>query len=391
MLDYETDDKSVEKAEIKPDIQNNPDKNDSKNKKPINKKKIISEILVVLLISAVTFTILLSFQDLDDVWQEMQTANLSDLGIAIACLFLYMLIWPFSLCLISRAMHLRKHFLDAYLVGFTEHFFNGITPFSTGGQPIQVYLFTRRKITAANSTGLILTNFVAYMVATNAFAIAALFFYSSFARNFNGSTIWIVGLGFALNFFTLVFMILMATCKFIRNLLERFLLSLCKIKFIGKYLTKLVPIFDTYCINAQTASKEIFSHFWTFLGSILLRGISLAFYYAIPFFILRSLDVNLAWNVLPIIMLATAFAITTMVWVPTPGGTGGIEIAFTMIFTTFAGVTSSIASAGMVIWRGITYYLLMLISAISYILFEIKVKHDRKKEPKNEACPIDRQ
>ena len=80
-----------------------------------------------------------------------------------------------------------------------------------------------------------------------------------------------------------------------------------------------------------------------------------------------------------------------MVWVPTPGGTGGIEIAFTMIFTTFAGVTSSIASAGMVIWRGITYYLLMLISAISYILFEIKVKHDRKKEPKNEACPIDRQ
>ena len=38
---------------------------------------------------------------------------------------------------------------------------------------------------------------------------------------------------------------------------------------------------------------------------------------------------------------SSAFAITTMVWVPTPGGTGGIEFAFTTIFTAslFGGFT----------------------------------------------------
>ena len=367
--------------------------NNSKNKekKPINKKKLIAEILIVLLISAVTFTILLSFQDISEVWHTMQNANLKDLGIAIACLILYTLIWPFSLCLIAKAKNLKHHFIDSYLIGYTEHFFNGITPFSTGGQPIQIYLYTKRKITAAESTGLILTNFVAYMIATNVFAIAALVFYGKFSANFTPSTVWMVGLGFAMNFFTLVFMILMATCKFIRDFFKKILLSLCKIKFLGKFLTKLVPIFDNYCANAQTASKEIFSHVWSFIGAILIRGLALVFYYAIPFFILRSLDVSLAWNMLPLIMLASAFAITTMVWVPTPGGTGGIEIAFTTIFTTFAGVTASIGSAGMLIWRGITYYFLMLISAISYIIFEIKVKHNRKKESViNDTCITNR-
>lgn len=366
--------------------------NKKPEKKPINKKKIISWILVVLLLSAVTFTLLFSFEDMGEVIKVMQNANLKFIGIAILCLLIYTIIWPLSLCLISRAKkNMQNHFIDSYLIGYTEHFFNGITPFSTGGQPIQVYLFTKRKVSAADSTGLILTNFVAYMIATNIFAIAALFYYSTFASNFNASTIWMVGLGFAMNFFTLVFMILMATCKFIRDFFKKVLLSLCRIKFIGKFLTKLVPVFDKYCENAQTASKEIFSNKWYFFIAILIRGISLFFYYAIPFFILKSLGVDLALETLPIIMLATAFAITTMVWVPTPGGTGGIEIAFTFIFTTFAGVTSAIGSAGMVIWRGITYYFLMLISAISYIIFELKVKYDNKKElNKNDTCSTDR-
>ncbi len=383
----ETDDLSTPEENINTDITE-----DKKDKKPINKKKIISEILIVLLISAVTFTILLSFQDLGEVWKTLQTANLKYIGIAILCVIAYLLLWPLSLCLIARVKGIKKNFTTSYLIGASEHFFNGITPFSTGGQPIQIYLYTKKKITAAESTGLILTNFVAYMIATNVFAIAALCYYTTFSGNFSNSTRWIVILGFVMNFLTLVFMILMATCKFIRDFFKKVLLALCKIKFIGKFLTKLIPFFDNYCANAQTASKEIFSHGWTFLGAIILKAIPLFFYYAIPFFILRSLDVELAWNILPIIMLATAFAITTMVWVPTPGGTGGIEIAFTTIFTTFAGVTSSIASAGMVIWRGVTYYLLMLLSAITYIIYELLVKRANKKEKSNneEGCPTNR-
>jgi uncharacterized protein (TIRG00374 family) len=110
-------------------------------------------------------------------------------------------------------------------------------------------------------------------------------------------------------------------------------------------------------------------------------------YYATPFYILKAMDLNVPFVELPFIMLASSFAITTMVWVPTPGGMGGIEFAFTTIFATFAGVTQSKALTGMVCWRFLTYYLLMILSFIMYVIFMIILK---KRKKKNDQCIINR-
>lgn len=346
-------------------------------KKPSRKKTIIS-ILIVLLITAVVFIILFNFNDIHETVALIKTVDGKYMGLAVLFLVLYALTWPLSLVVIAKTNRFKTHFLDNYLVGASEHFFNSITPFSTGGQPVQIYLFTQKKIKASDSTGIIVANFIALMIASNAFAIASLVYYGRFSENFTGGTVWMIGLGFAMNLFTLTFMILMATCKFIRDWFKRILEFFCRNKFIGKHLKKFIPVFDNYCENAQSAAKEIFSHKFTFVIAVLVKGISLLFYYAIPYFILKSLDVDLAFVQLPFIILASAFAITTMVWVPTPGGTGGIEFAFTTIFTTFAGVTSAIGLTGMILWRALTYYLLMIISLLSYIIFEISVKRSRK-------------
>lgn len=354
---------------------------ENKDKKtPINRRKLISQICIVLLVVLVTMVVIFNLNDFNETIEIIKTLDYSYFIAALLCLILYFVTWPLSLCLIIRCSGIKNHFLDSYLIGSTEHFFNGVTPFSTGGQPIQIYLYTKKHVTAAQSTGLILTNFIAFMIATNIFAIISLVYYGRFSQNFDASTSWMIILGFAMNFFTLTFLILMATCKFMSDFFKKILLAFCKIRWIGKFLTKLVPFFDQYCENAQVASKEIFSHKLSFIGAIILRGISLTFYYAIPFFILRSLDVDLAIQNIPFIMLASAFAITTMVWVPTPGGTGGIEFAFTTIFTTFIGVTAAKGVAGMVIWRGLTYFLLLILSFIAYLIFEILHKKHKKEE-----------
>lgn len=346
-------------------------------KETMNRKKMISWVLIGILITVVTLVVLFSFNDVNEIWELVRTVDSIQLSWAILCLVVYLLLWPIPLCILSHSTT-KAHFLDNYLIGSSEHFFNGITPFSSGGQPVQIYLYTKRDVPAGKSTGIILTTFISFMIATNVFAIASLVYYGRFSVNFNGSTSWMIILGFVMNLFVLSFMIMMAYCRFVRNWLRKLLELLCKIKWIGKYLTKLIPVFDKYCENAQSAAKEIFSHKWSFVLAVLVKGISLVFYYAIPFFILRSLGLHLPASELPFIILASAFAITTMVWVPTPGGTGGIEFAFTTIFTTFAGVTSSIGLAGMILWRGLTYYLLLILSFIEYIVFLILGK---KKKP----------
>ncbi|MDE6656771.1 MAG: flippase-like domain-containing protein, partial [Anaeroplasmataceae bacterium] len=314
--------------------------------------------------------------------QLIKTVDGANMGMAVLCLVLYAILWPMSLCFIAKQNRFKAHFLDVYLIGESEHFFNAITPFATGGQPIQVYLFTQKKIKAGDSTGIIVSNFIAFMIASNIFAIASLVFYSKFSENFDASTAWMIGLGFAMNFFTLVFMVLMATCRFVRDALKKLMLQLCKIKWIGKYLTKAIPAFESYCENAQSAAKKIFSHKTSFIGAIFLKMLALLFYYAIPYYILKALGADFGFTIMPYIILASAFAITTMVWVPTPGGTGGIEFAFKTIFTAslFGSLSSGIGVTGMILWRALTYYLLMILSAIAYIVFEILVKKTKKKE-----------
>ncbi|MDE6660761.1 MAG: flippase-like domain-containing protein [Anaeroplasmataceae bacterium] len=355
-------------------------------KKPVNYKKIIVSILIVLIITAVVFIILFSFNDFNQTMKLLKTVNVSHLGMAVLCLLLYAILWPMSLCFIAKQNKFPAHFLDVYLIGESEHFFNAITPFATGGQPVQVYLFTQKQVKASDSTGIIASNFIALMIASNIYAIASLVFYSKFSENFDSSTSWMIGLGFTMNFLTLIFMILMATSSKLRDLLKKLMLQICKIKFIGKHLSKAVPAFEKYCENAQSAAKRIFSHKASFIGAILLKMCALLFYYAIPYYILKALGADFGFQMIPYIILASAFAITTMVWVPTPGGTGGIEFAFTTIFTAtlFGGLSKDIGVTGMLLWRALTYYLLMILSAIAYIVYEILVKHQKKKEEQKE-------
>lgn len=355
-------------------------------KKPVNNKKTILSILVVLIITAVVFIILFSFNDFNETIKLIKTVNGANMGMAVLCLVIYALLWPMSLCFIAMQNRFNAKFLDLYLIGESEHFFNAITPFATGGQPVQVYLFTQKKIKASDSTGIIVSNFIAFMIASNIFAIASLVFYGKFSENFEASTAWMIGLGFAMNLFTLAFMITIATSKKIRDLLKKLMLQICKIKFIGKHLTKAVPAFEKYCENAQSAAKRIFSHKLSFLGAILLKMLALVFYYAIPYYILKALGADFGFKMMPYIILASAFAITTMVWVPTPGGTGGIEFAFETIFTAslFGSLAGDIGFTGMILWRALTYYLLMLLSGIAYVIYEINVKRYKKKNIKPE-------
>ncbi len=353
-------------------------KENKNNNKPMSKKKVIGLILLVLLITAIVVVILINVSDFNKTMELISHIDSNYLWIAIAMLILYLITWPLSLMLIGRSNKIKVKKKDSFLIGASEHFFNAITPFSSGGQPIQIYLYTQSGVDASTATGMVLTNFIAFMIATNAYAISSLFFFGDFSKNFDGRTLWIIILGFFMNLFTLFFIIMLAVSKKVKNILVKLLTLLGKIKFLKKLIDKALPKFIEYCDNYQLASKEILSHKFAFVMSILLRGISLSFYYSIPYFALKALGVDLNISDLIFIILASSFAITTMVWVPTPGGMGGIEFAFMMIFTSFAGVTDDIANAGMIVWRFLTYYLLMVLSFITYITYEIIVKRRKK-------------
>ena len=189
--------------------------------KPVNRKKTIGLVILVVLISIIVFVVIFNLNDFNSTIEEIKKLNTAYIGWAGLCIVLYLALWPLSLCLIARINKTKAKFIDSYLIGGSEHFFNAITPFSSGGQPIQGVLYYQSGVSAAESTGMIMANFIAFLIATNAFAIASLFYYGRFSVNFSDATRWMIILGFAMNLFTLVFIILMATCKAITNFFSK--------------------------------------------------------------------------------------------------------------------------------------------------------------------------
>lgn len=356
--------------------------------KPAKKsyKGTIVGIIFLLLVTAATFIVIFQFNDLAETMRVMGSVDGIQMLFAALCMVVYIALWPISLCIFNKMKKTKATFSEAYLIGASEHFFNGVTPYQTGAQPFQVYSYARCGVKAGGATGLVLVNFITLLFASNILSFLSFIFAADLFGSFYVSgTLWIPIVGISMNLFTLFSFLILSTCRWVRNLLVKAMKLLCRIKFVGKFLSKQIPLFEEYCDNAQAASREILKNIKWFILAVLTKLIALACYYSVPYFIMTALGINVGMEVFFFSMMATAFSINAIVFIPTPGTSGGIEYAFTTVFAIF-GMTSSVAVAGAIIWRGLTYYLLMLVSFIQYLILEANIRiRDKRAKVKQAA------
>lgn len=346
-------------------------------------KKIALYVFYGALTVAILVTVL-SFNDIGEIFSVMHTADINYILIAIAFLLVYAILYPLTTCILAKAQKLPTRFITNYTVAMTEHFFNGITPFSTGGQPFQVYAFKKSGVKISESTGLLMMNFIIFMIVTNLYALLSLIYAAKFVTTV--PMIALAAVGFTMNFGVLAFLIALATSKRLRGCLVWLCAHLAKIKFLTKFLEPKIPQLSEYFTQVQTAFKSLFKKVHIFLLCILVKIVTMAFYYAITFYILLALHVPVSYNDLFFIMCGTSFAITMVVFVPTPGSSGGIEFAFGSVLANVGGgLSATVSYGGMLIWRLLSYYLMMGLSLLFYVALEISFKVRAKR---NLACEI---
>ena len=105
------------------------------------------------------------------------------------------------------------------------------------------------------------------------------------------------------------------------------------------------------------------------LKSYSLNLISLVILYIIPMFIFYSIKIYDVSIIESIVCASYTYFVGS--FVPIPGGTGGLEYGFIEFFRVFS--SSALISTSMILWRFITYYLSMILGAISLIFVKKKV------------------
>ena len=84
-------------------------------------------------------------------------------------------------------------------------FFHGVTPFSGGGQPMEIYFLHKEKITVTKSTNITLQNFIIYQIALVLVGIFALSYNAIYGLFPNDNLIKkLVVIGFMVNFLVLL-------------------------------------------------------------------------------------------------------------------------------------------------------------------------------------------
>ena len=334
------------------------------------KKKFIINFFIILVV-----LILVLYFSLKDNYKEIinyiSNINLFWLFVSIAILLLYRVIvglCSYKVVLINNA---NVNFGKMVQINFIIPFFHGITPFSGGGQPMEIYYLHNEGVSKTKSTNIVLQNFILYQIALIVVSLLAvicnqifeLFPKDDFMRR-------LVLLGFLINFLVLLISLVAGFYKKLTSyIVKKIITFLNKIKIIKDVdgtLNKFNNYIDNFYNNANLLKKNKKQVCYV----ILLHMISLILLYSIPYTIILGMglkDINYIY-----ILIATTYVMIIGSFVPIPGGTGGIEYGF-MYFCGLI-ISGSVLTAVMLMWRFITYYLAMIIGAIFLMMYRKKVK-----------------
>ena len=328
-------------------------------------KNIKKNTILLLIITGIVLYIVLK-DDFNDIVDILTKIDIKYILLAILFYALFIIIRGYVNYKITNDKK-KLSLKEAIKHNVITQFFNGVTPFSTGGQPMEVYMLMEHDIPIAKATNQTIQSFIFYQIALvicGSLAVINNFLFPIFPKV--RILQLLVLLGFAINVFVVVVLILISRSKRVTNKLSE--LSI-------KVLKKLRRKVDEEDIKQKFSDyhegfKELRKRKKLFVGGVVLNIISLLCLYIVPLFILysmkdfTSLDINST-------ITASAYVYIIGGFVPIPGASGGIEYGFTRFFGNF--ITGHKLSAVLLLWRFITYYVGVIIGALVFN-FEKKVE-----------------
>ncbi len=326
--------------------------------------------IILLLIAVVVMYFILkdNFQSIVD---NMLLANKWLILFSFLLIVLYWFFRALSLYLVVKRYKKKIKFRVILHQTLITQFFNGITPFATGGEPMQVYMLTKSGIKVANATNIIVQEFIMYQIALILIGFIALGL--NFRYNLCSLTP-ILGnmiiLGFVINIIIGLFLIFVSFSKKFSNFVVKIALKLgVKFKII-KDVEKTTLLLNEKLEEYNESGTMLKKNMKLFLSCILLNFVALVIFYLIPYFVFKSLGYNIG---LMQVFVSSAFILLVGNFVPIPGGSVGIEGSYLLFFEN--SLPSAPLNASLIIWRSITYYFGVLIGGISLGFF----KGDAKK------------
>ena len=285
-------------------------------------KKMIKNLLLFILLIALTFYIILKDQDVGNIFNIIKTVDLKFVLIAIIFMAVYLILESVNLGRTLKALGEKSNIFKNFKYALIGFFFSAITPAASGGQPMQIYYMHKDKISVANSTLALLVNLCSFQIITLTFAFISVFLNTS---HLNSGLVCFFIIGVSLNMSALALLLIGIFSKKLSAALIRFaekILKKLKIKNLENKVEKLESELTKY----HGSAKYFKEHRILMLKTLVTTFIQVLFYYSITYLIYCAFGLN-GYNAFQLITLQSVLY-ATVSGIPSPGAVGVTEGGF---------------------------------------------------------------
>lgn len=352
-------------------IENDININDEKiqeNIKPKNKKMTIFNFILIVAIFVGLLIYMITVDGIDNIVEVLQKVDYRWVLLGVGCLLIHWTCEAITLHIPIKKMYKNQKFTNSIKVSMIGLLFNNITPFSSGGQPMQAYELTKTGKRVSDSLSAMAIKFIITQTALVITTLIVIVIEFNFFKNLMQDYIWIAIVGFAVNIVAIILVILAGINKrfitIFTNPIIKFLGKIHILKNPDKTIEKLDKSIDNFGEQFKFMKSEKKMVLEMFITAVVQ---SLA-YYSITYMVYRAFG-NYGitfWQIIP----TQAFLLLIMTFIPTPGSGLGAEGGFYLLFNSI--FKEGTINMSILFWRMYTFYLPILVGTL--FLIPIKSK-----------------
>ena len=281
----------------------------------------------------------------------------------LGCLLITWICETITLHLPMKKMYPHQTITNSIKVTMIGLLFNNVTPFSSGGQPMQAYELTKTGKRVSDSLSALAMKFIITQIALVVTTLVVVAIEFDFFANLMQNFVWLAIVGFAINILAIIVVIIAGIKKraitIFTTPIIKFLGKIRIIKNPDKTIEKLDESIDNFRGQFQFMRKQKKMVLLMFLTAVIQ---SLA-YYSITYMVYRAFgNYGISfWQIIPV----QAFLLLLMTFIPTPGSGLGAEGGFLLLFNSI--FKEGTINMSILFWRIYTFYLPIIIGAFFLI------------------------
>ncbi|MDE7380183.1 MAG: flippase-like domain-containing protein [Clostridia bacterium] len=342
--------------------------NAQKVEKPVKKKaaNIFWNIFLIVVIAIGILSLFGIVKELDpqsgaSFGEVMSGASPAFIAVLVLVIVLTMACDVGKYCIITKTVTGRMRLATSVKTHFLGKYYDAVTPFSTGGQPMQIYYLNTKGISGGNSTAIVLIRYYSSVLCwiTLGGILMAVGAVNGVLNDVSvGTVLKVTGwIGIAINLIIPLFVTLFLILpRFMQKLTEGIVKLGKKLRIVKDAekttakATRVVSDFkQSFKLMATSPVKLILLILVSF-GEVFLT-------FATPFFVMKALSCPVDGMIIDVMAL-NAFATFGVSFVPTPGNSGVVEGMGARALSVAAG---SALVWSVLVWRLSVFYLYILI------------------------------